>query len=60
MCPHLEMAERRCGEHLTLNRLDHALHYCACDYQQCPVFQAIQYEQAQALSEQRRNLGLAG
>jgi len=54
MCPFLEAADPRCGQHLTLDNLSHALEYCACDYRECPVYRELNsYAQGRERSDQR-------
>ena len=37
-CPFLNRHDARCGEHMSLQGLDHAFHYCFGRYQGCPVY----------------------
>src|ERR1700742_2060858 len=45
-CPFLNRTDARCGEHFTLDQLDHAFAYCFGEYETCPLF-------AQRLAERR-------
>jgi hypothetical protein len=37
-CPFLNRADARCGEALSLEKLDHAFHYCFGRYTACNVY----------------------
>jgi hypothetical protein len=37
-CPFLNRTDQRCGEHLTVNSLDHAFEYCFDVYAACPLY----------------------
>jgi len=37
-CPFLNRTDSRCGEHLKIDRLDHAFEYCFDVYAACPVY----------------------
>ena len=41
VCPFLDEDEPRCGEHLSLSKLDHALGLCADRYEECPLYQEM-------------------
>ena len=60
MCPYVEASDRRCGNHLTLDNLRHALAHCASEYQQCPVYREIQQDAQRNNRGYRRRLPVAG
>ncbi|CAN5619039.1 hypothetical protein BH09PLA1_BH09PLA1_09020 [soil metagenome] len=37
-CPFLNRRDARCGEHMSIQGLDHAFDYCFGRYQGCPVY----------------------
>ena len=37
-CPFLNRTDTRCGEHLTIDSLDHAFEYCFDVYAACPLY----------------------
>jgi hypothetical protein len=37
-CPFLNRTDKRCGEHLNLESLDHAFEHCFDVYAACPVY----------------------
>lgn len=54
MCPFVDSADSRCGEHLTLNQLAWALENCAYNFCQCQIHrELIKNAQARKQSEQR-------
>lgn len=37
-CPFLNRTDSRCGQHLTIDSLDHAFDYCFDTYAACPLY----------------------
>ncbi len=46
MCPYIDLNDERCGEKLTLARIDEALEESGGEYGQCPIYRALMAERA--------------
>ena len=44
VCPYLELADARCGQRFTLDKLDEAYRYCVGHPKRCPVYRILASE----------------
>lgn len=48
ICPHIDSADSRCSEHLSLNHIQDAFELCACNFEHCPVYERRKHERRTA------------
>ena len=59
ICPFLEEADARCGDHFSLTRLSDAFTHCVGRYQACPVYQRLLHDRAASMHPRSTQAQLA-